>query len=193
MAHFVSLPEQFYFKLSSNFLLSVCFLLKYLNRQTVWIVYEVVLAITLACVPHSPNLGSLYACAIGIGVGSGVLNTIINVWIIEMWREKSPSVLQIPGLTFGVGTILAPLIIKPFLVEGKHKISDAIKNTTTTVNSLVTTTMTSIMTSTNATIDTLPCEITNNSGDYDRNFEEYRRSLLKTPFYILGAIQLLCE
>ena len=133
------------------------------------------MSISLTLVPHSPNLGSLYGCAIGTGLGCGVLNTIINVWIIEMWKEKSPSVLQIPGLMFGVGTILSPLIIKPFL-RHKHNIDEH-----------------SINPDNVTAINTYSVNRTESGTGYDKDFEEERRDLLKTPFYILGAIQLICK
>lgn len=152
---------------------SVCFLLKYLNRQLVWISFLVIMAIAVTLVPHSPNLLSLYSIAIGIGLGAGVLNTVINVWIIEMWKEKSPSILQIPGLTFGIGTIMSPLIIKPFLTENY---SDILQKSTSIDNTFNGTTPES-----------------NANPYYNEVYEEGRRSLLTTPFVIVGLVQVFCK
>ena len=158
----------------------VCFLLKYLNRQLVWITFLVIMAISVTLVPHSPNLLALYSIAIGMGLGAGVLNTIINVWIIEMWKEKSPSVLQIPGLTFGIGTILSPLIIKPFL---RDSYTGAPLNSTSNNK-----------TSINNTFNlTAPVYDIPHTNGYNEIYEEWRRSLLTTPFIILGLIQVLCK
>lgn len=142
--------------------LSVCFLLKYLNRQLVWIAFLVMMSITLTLVPHSSGLVALYACATVMGLGCGVLNTVMPVWIIEMWKDRSPAVLQIPGLTFGIGTILSPLIIRPFLRE-RYTVS--LNETDSGPEPWV----------------------------YNQEYEEWRRSLLFTPFIILGSIQLFCE
>ena len=153
------------------------------------------MAITLALVPHAPNLGALYGCAIGIGFGSGVLNTIINVWIIEMWKEKSPPILQLPGLTFGIGTILSPNIIKPFLKHRNEEcghFNNTSANTTMTTMSTITTAVHSVLTS---TISNTSEKAITHTCDwfYDKEFEEGRRTLLKPPFYILGVIQLICK
>ena len=150
-----------------NFFCLVCFLLKYLNRQMVWILYLILMSVCLACVPHSPNIGVLYACALGIGLGSGVLNSIINVWLTELWREKAPTALQVPGLTFGIGTILSPVIIRPFLRK-RH----LVPNNSTLVNS------------------------TNDNDfhwEFNKDYEEDRRSYLTAPFAILAVIQVLCK
>ena len=135
------------------------------------------MAIAVTLVPHSPNLASLYGCAIGIGLGAGALNTIINVWIIEMWKKKSPTVLQIPGLTFGIGTILSPLILKPYLRDPFSQRLEAvlIMNSTALNDSL------SIK-----AVETFPYV-------YNESYEEWRRSLLTAPFVIFGSIQVFCK
>ncbi len=43
------------------------------------------------------------------------LNNAINVWLIEIWKQKSSSVLQLCHFMFGVGAIFGPLIDKPYL------------------------------------------------------------------------------
>lgn len=135
----------------------------------VWIVYLILMSVCLGFVPHSPNIGTLYACSLGIGLGSGVLNSIINVWLTELWREKAPTALQIPGLTFGIGTILSPLIMKPFLMKRNLFPNNA----------------------------TLTANCTNNENDchweYNRQFEEERRSNLTAPFVILAVVQAVCK
>ena len=141
----------------------VCFLLKYLNRQLVWIAFLVLMSIALTLVPHSSGLAGLYACATGLGMGAGVLNTVMPVWIIEMWKDRSPAILQIPGLTFGIGTIFSPLIIRPFLRE---------RYTVPPNNSIAE---------------------ESEQWLYNHEYEEWRRSLLFTPFIILGCTQLLCK
>ncbi|CAG2165036.1 unnamed protein product [Oppiella nova] len=156
---------------STGFLIgSLCgFLIKYLNRQLILAVFLVIMAIGTAFIPHSPNLYILYTCAIGLGMGSGIINCVVNVWIIEMWLQKSAPVLQIPGLTFGLGTIVSPLLLKPFLRDKYSGDSD----TTTTGPGITVSTPDSV------------------TYAYNEDYEEHRRSLLKTPFLILGIIQMI--
>ncbi|CAG2103981.1 unnamed protein product, partial [Medioppia subpectinata] len=107
--------------------------------------------------------------------GSGIINCVINVWIIEMWLQKSAPILQIPGLTFGLGTILSPLLLKPFLrdkYDGPHVTTIA---TTTGVVPVV------VSTPDDSSI----------TYAYNESYEEDRRSHLKTPFLILGVIQIV--
>ncbi len=142
---------------------------KNLNRQLVWVSFGVIMAISVTIVPHSPNLVSLYGCATGIGLGAGVIRTILNVWIIELWKEKSPSILQIPGLTFGIGTILSPLIIKPYLRVPFSTLQNS------------------------SSFDILNDTKSDTFHGYNEVYEEWRRSLLTKPFIILGLIQVLCK
>ncbi|CAG2173892.1 unnamed protein product, partial [Oppiella nova] len=145
------------------------FLIKYLNRQLVLAVFLVIMAIGTAFIPHSSNLYILYTCAIGLGMGSGIINCVVNVWIIEMWLQKSAPVLQIPGLTYGLGSIVTPLLLKPFLRDKFSGDSD----TTTTGPGITVSTPDSV------------------TYAYNEDYEEHRRSLLKTPFLILGIIQMI--
>ncbi|CAG2117121.1 unnamed protein product, partial [Medioppia subpectinata] len=146
------------------------FLIKYLNRQLVLTAFLIAMAIGTAFIPHSPNLYVLYVCAIALGMGSGIINCVINVWIIEMWLQKSAPILQIPGLTFGLGTILSPLLLKPFLRD-KYTGPDV---TTIAVPVVVSTPDDDLVT-----------------YPYNESYEEDRRSHLKTPFLILGVIQIV--
>ena len=89
---------------------------KYLNRQLVVAIIFIVLAITCAVIPLLPNLWLLYVCAFMGGVCSSVISCAYTVWMIEMWKSKSGNVLQIAEFGFGIGSILAPVIMKPYLV-----------------------------------------------------------------------------
>lgn len=76
-------------------------------------------AIAIAYVPHSSSIVLFYACGTIIGLGAGVLDCVLTVWTIEMWKDKSAPILQASGFLYGVGTITGPLIVEPF-VTGKY-------------------------------------------------------------------------
>ncbi|CAG2174652.1 unnamed protein product [Oppiella nova] len=42
-------------------------------------------------------------------------NNSNNVWLMEMWQHNSPSVLLFSQAIYGIGTIIGPLVVKPFL------------------------------------------------------------------------------
>jgi hypothetical protein len=79
-----------------------------------------------------------------------------------MWQKRSPSALQFSQFMYGVGCILGPLLVEPYL-------TGELKSNNTTNSSISTTISTIITTDINETID--------------------RRSKLKLPFIIGGALQ----
>src|SRR5882724_6566954 len=66
-------------------------------------------------VPYSLNLYHFYLCDFGYGLGSGVWFSAYNVWVQEIWEQRSAPVLQLSQFMYGIGTIFGPLIDKPHL------------------------------------------------------------------------------
>jgi MFS family permease len=126
------------------------------------------MGISTALVPHSPNLWTLYLCFVLNGMSAGVWDNAINVWLIEIWQQKSSPVLQLSHFLFGVGSILSPLIDKPYLT-GEQDLD--FMNQTHILDS-------------NLTI------INNNKTSFIID-ESERKSKLKISFLITGIIQLI--
>ena len=141
------------------------FLYKRLNRQMTLIVLLLAISIAITVMPFAPNLLALYFCSFVTLSGGGAWNAANGVWLIEMWHKSSPPVLQFSQFMYGLGCILAPLLVKPYLT------GELASNST--IVPIVSTTTLSTITSTeiNKAID--------------------RRALLKTPFMINGLIQSL--
>lgn len=95
-------------------------LYKYINRQITITILLTLLGISLILVPYSQKLWHLYLCAFVFGLGSGNWYTGLSVWIIELWQQKSPPMLQLLQFLYGIGTIFGPLIDKPYLT-GEHQ------------------------------------------------------------------------
>ena len=101
----------------------------------------------------------------GVNMGGGAFDSSNAVWSIEMWKNKAPSVLCLSQMMYGFGSILGPLITKPY-VRGDISNSTDGSNTTTTPLPLNTTT------------------------DDDINYSIDRRPLLEIPFMTAGVITL---
>ena len=65
--------------------------------------------------PYSKELWHLYICIFVYGFGIGAWNNSNNVWLMEMWQQNSPSVLQFSQSIYGVGTVVGPLVVRPYL------------------------------------------------------------------------------
>lgn len=73
------------------------------------------MAITSTLVPFTRNIWQLFVCAFLFGVGAGAWITSYNVWLIEMWKGKAGQVLFLSQLMYGVGSVVGPLIDRPYL------------------------------------------------------------------------------
>ena len=49
---------------------------------------------------------------------------------MEMWQKNSPSVLQFSQAIYGVGTIIGPLVVRPFLTGEYESPDDRETNST---------------------------------------------------------------
>jgi len=126
-----------------------------------------VLGVGTALVPFCPNLILLYICSLISQTGSGAWDNANSIWLIEMWQQRSPAILQFSQFMYGTGTMLGPLLAAPFL-------TGELRNETITTNISIPTTQSTISTTDiNLTID--------------------RRPKLKIPFIIGGAIQSICK
>ena len=94
-----------------------------MNRQLVMAITFAVLSVSCAVTPLLPNIWLLYLSAFVGGACSSVVSSAYTVWLMEIWKGKSNSMLQASELAFGIGSILAPVIMKPFLVGEVDSIS----------------------------------------------------------------------
>ena len=71
----------------------------------------------MICAPILPSLTFLKINYMVDGFASGGLEAAADVWITEIWGNQCGPYVQMLHFIFAFGSILAPLIIKPFLGE----------------------------------------------------------------------------
>ena len=91
------------------------FAFQFLNRQLLVIIFMAITAIVCAIMPFTPSLAVFLILGIVFSYGNGTLDAAQNTWFIEMWQERSNSVLQLAQFMFGLGTIVTPIIEGPYL------------------------------------------------------------------------------
>ncbi|CAG2107943.1 unnamed protein product [Medioppia subpectinata] len=138
------------------------FLYKYIDRQVTMIVMSFCMAIFTTLIPFCPNIWLLYLCSFIACIGGGAWDSSTSVWIIELWGDQSAPWLQISGLLYGVGCIVSPMIIKPYLT------GDLTHGVDTSADSLA--------------------SIMNSTSVEDINNIVNRRELIQVPYMIVGAI-----
>ncbi|CAG2109548.1 unnamed protein product, partial [Medioppia subpectinata] len=89
---------------------------KYVNRQILLSILIILQGLGTIFQPWATHLWHLYLCIFVYGFGIGAWNGSNNVILIEMWQNRSPSILQFSQFIYGVGTILGPLLDKNFVL-----------------------------------------------------------------------------
>lgn len=51
------------------------------------------------------------------GLSSGCIDCIGNCWIIHIWGKENPPFMQIIHFMYGVGALIAPFLVEPFLLN----------------------------------------------------------------------------
>src|SRR5436189_37629 len=68
-------------------------------------------------IPYSPNVWILVGAFFFNGICMGIVETCCNSFLIQMWgSEKCASWLQALFFSFGLGCLVAPLLVRPFLL-----------------------------------------------------------------------------
>ena len=86
------------------------------------------MVLSFGLIPLVTKYWMLYLCTFLTTLGSGAFDCGTYVWIIELWGEKYEPILHTTQMTFGLATIMGPVIMTPF-VKG-----DVTKNMNLTMN-----------------------------------------------------------
>lgn len=77
--------------------------------------------LTTLAMPFYGRLWALWAGAALLGVGSGVWDSSQSVLLVEMWPSwAANAVLQTTQGCYGLGTIVAPFLVSPFVFGEKN-------------------------------------------------------------------------
>lgn len=88
---------------------------KYLNRQLMLIGFILLMAVTIAGVPHYGGLEVALPALVLYGIGSGAWDSATSIWLVDMWPVGNSAVLQGSQFLYGVGAIVAPFLVSPFV------------------------------------------------------------------------------
>ena len=138
-----------------------------------FLVNLVIISVFIALVPNCLSLWQAYICQFFLSMSGAVWDAGNSVWTIELWGKQASVFLQLSQMCYGIGTTISPILIKPFLYGDLDKTDHS--NETTNPSTYYTTDST---TSINPTTE-------------DINYTVDRRSSLRVPFMVSGAIGLL--
>ncbi|XP_054162218.1 major facilitator superfamily domain-containing protein 4B-like [Oppia nitens] len=74
------------------------------------------MALSTILFPWANTLWQLWLISFLYGFGVGCWNSSNNVVLIEIWKHRSPTILLLCHMLWGLGTILGPLLIEPYII-----------------------------------------------------------------------------
>ncbi|XP_054154679.1 uncharacterized protein LOC128953228 [Oppia nitens] len=138
-------------------------------------------------VPYCTRLWQYYLCAFIFGMGAGAWTTAYNVWLIELWSDKSELVLFVSQLMYGIGASLGPLIDAPYLTGElvvEHHQQQHPVHTMDSSHSYLAYNLTVLDSHQHQLADHVTSLIGITNGE--------RRAKLVTPYVICGSILFIC-
>ena len=105
------------------------FIYKLLDRGALYPLFILTKGLCVALIPLYANYYAFLVYSAVIGLVSGAADTSVNVWVIDIWRDRSAPFVQALQFFWSVGFIVSPLISNPFLSpESKdHKVNKIFK------------------------------------------------------------------
>lgn len=78
-------------------------------------------SIAQAAVPLNTCVWGVVGTLFATGTFCGILEISCNMFAIELWGKRCPPFLQVLHFCFGFGSCLAPLIVRPFLLQAEEE------------------------------------------------------------------------
>ena len=105
------------------------FIYKLVDRGALYPLFILTKGLCVALIPLYANYYAFLVYSAVIGLVSGAADTSVNVWVIDIWRDRSAPFVQALQFFWSVGFIVSPLISNPFLSpESKeHKMNKLFK------------------------------------------------------------------
>ncbi|CAL1291799.1 unnamed protein product [Larinioides sclopetarius] len=91
------------------------------KKQFLMTIFNFLIALSMFAVPWSRTVGMLAGWLVLSGFSMGALDTGLNVCCLNLWGKDSGPFYQALHFTYSFGSLLAPLIVAPFLGDYHHE------------------------------------------------------------------------
>lgn len=88
---------------------------QWIDRQILLIVLITVHAVSIAAIPFCGVLAVLFVVMTLNGCGAGAFDSSNSISLVEMWPNSNSAMLQASQFMFGLGTIIGPMLVSPFV------------------------------------------------------------------------------
>ena len=102
------------------------FIIHWLNRQLAIAFFFSLMSLTIALLPHYRHYSLMLGCMFIHGVGDGGYDVARPVWYVAMWPVGYGIIIQTSQFMIGLGSIVAPLLMTPFVLGERNYTSSSI-------------------------------------------------------------------
>ena len=91
------------------------YLYRHFNRQLMLILFVMLMAVTITFLPHYGLFYIALPALVLNGIGSGAWDSATSIWLVDMWPIGNSPILQGSQFMYGVGSIVAPILVSNFV------------------------------------------------------------------------------
>lgn len=88
-----------------------------IDHQPLIIGSTVLMTASMFLFPLFSHIYAMYVLIALAGISCGCIDCIGNCWIIHIWGKENPPFMQIIHFMYGVGALIAPFLVEPFLLN----------------------------------------------------------------------------
>lgn len=182
--------------------ITATFIYSLIDRQALYPLCILTKGLCVALIPLYADFSAFLAFSAIIGIVSGTADSSVNVWMLDIWRDRSAPFVQALQFFWSVGFIVSPLISTPFLsADLKTKVHTTVSENVTAAASIMSSTVASVserlVASANRDDLTTESTLANSSSVTSVNqiADEHQlaieESKLYIPYGVAGAICLI--
>lgn len=106
------------------------------NRQLIMAAFLIPMALVNFAILHV-TYGLMFVLLFFYGAGFGSCDTLLSVWIVELWPFHNSVILPLSVVLFGFGQVVAPVMMSPFVYGDLPENSTEIVTPQERINSLM--------------------------------------------------------
>ena len=176
------------------------FIYKFVDRGALYPLLILTKGLCVALIPLYASFQAFLSYSAIIGLVSGAADTSVNVWVIDIWQDKSAPFVQALQFAWSLGFIVSPLISNPFLspdIKAKvlAKLSDNVTNLTSIATSTIASVNEKLVASTesplNSSVSSLSSPLNEDLNSLEEHLQIVQESKLYIPYAIAGSICLI--
>lgn len=98
-------------------------ILRFIHKQAAHVMFVLMISLCVLAVPFTRHLWQYLLSESGLGLFSSMYGANFNSWLLQMWQLNANPFMQAAHACHAVGTMIAPLLVAPFLSDKNSTIA----------------------------------------------------------------------